>query len=136
MRFLIVFLCISNGVWSQNLEKHQWKERVIVIAANAENIDEAEQQFELFLKKREELIDRRIVLYKCIKKQCTFYNWKDHPKTMRVNTSHQVFKIELIGLDGGLKYQSNTIEKPQVVLDLIDLMPMRRQELKANTKND
>lgn len=59
-----------------------------------------------------------------------FYDWKNTPKMFKTDTTKQGFSIVLIGLDGGEKYKSNTVEKPDVFLNLIDTMPMRRQELR------
>lgn len=123
-------------MWSQNLVKHQWNERVVLIVADKNNIEIAEQQFDILIKDKEKLIDRNIVLYKCLDEKCTFYNWKYKPETFLVNTPSKGFKMIVIGLDGGEKYSSNSIEKSDVVFSLIDTMPMRRQELKARKKND
>ena len=76
MRFIVAIFLISNCVWSQNLDKHQWQERIILITSGEKNIKNSTQQLELFLKHKDELIDRKIVLYKCGKNQCTFYNRK------------------------------------------------------------
>jgi hypothetical protein len=40
------------------------------------------------------------------------------------------FEVKLIGLDGSVKNKETAVINPQKVFDLIDSMPMRRQELK------
>lgn len=40
------------------------------------------------------------------------------------------FRVELIGLDGGVKYRSTSAVSPEELWALIDGMPMRRAELK------
>lgn len=123
-------------MWSQNIETHQWEHRVIVIHANENNHKLAKVQFSLFQKKKQKLIDRKIVLYKCIADTCTFYSWEQAPKRFRTDKTIQGFSVVLIGLDGGEKYKSNNLEKPDVFLDLIDTMPMRRQELRTQQKKN
>lgn len=137
MRYVIVVFLLSNIMWSQNLDSHQWKERVIVIAADDNNSNHAESQFNLLKAEREKLIDRNIVIYKFISKSGVFYDGEQILKTPNNNIKIVGFSFVLFGLDGGEKYKSDKIEKPNVFFDLIDKMPMRRQELrnKAN-END
>jgi len=123
-------------MWSQNLESHQWEHRVLVIHADENNHELAESQFSLFQKEKQKLIDRKIVLYKCVANSCTFYNWIQAPKTFKINKKTKGFSTVLIGLDGGEKYTSNNLEKSEVFLDLIDTMPMRRQELRTQQKKN
>ncbi|GAL90474.1 DUF4174 domain-containing protein [Jejuia pallidilutea] len=130
MKYLILIILFSNAMWSQNLESHQWKDRILVVNADEKNRERAESQYLLLNKEQQKLIDRKIVLYKCIADTCMFYDWKNTPKMFKTDTTKQGFSIVLIGLDGGEKYKSNTVEKPDVFLNLIDTMPMRRQELR------
>ncbi|PQV51400.1 uncharacterized protein DUF4174 [Jejuia pallidilutea] len=130
MKYLILIILFSNAMWSQDLESHQWKDRILVVNADEKNRERAESQYLLLNKEQQKLIDRKIVLYKCIADTCMFYDWKNTPKMFKTDTTKQGFSIVLIGLDGGEKYKSNTVEKPDVFLNLIDTMPMRRQELR------
>jgi hypothetical protein len=137
MKYIILIILISNSIWSQNFEKHQWRERVLVIISDAENLKYSDQQFNLFINEKEKLIDRKIVLYRCFEKKCTFYNWKDKPETFRAGKKYKDFKTLLIGLDGGVKYDTNKVEDAKVYFDLIDTMPMRQGEVKKkNKRND
>ena len=136
MKYVIAILLLSNVIWSQNLEPHQWKDRVIVINA-AENFRElADSQYELFKVEQQKLLDRKIVLYKCVANTCVFYNWKQKPKKFQIKNSIRDYSCVLIGLDGFQKYKSNKIENVSVFLDLIDTMPMRRQELENRRKKN
>ncbi|TBN05404.1 DUF4174 domain-containing protein [Hyunsoonleella flava] len=137
MKYVVIIFLLSNTVWSQNLDAHLWENRVIVISADKANIQKAESQFNLLNKEKEKLIDRRLVIYKCIEKTCVFYDFKQVEKMSKTNKNPEGFSITLIGLDGGKKYKSNQIEQANVFFDLIDKMPMRRQELKNKKgKND
>ena len=136
MKYLIFIMFISNLMSSQNLNKHQWNDRVIVITADEANREMAEEQFATLMKDKEKLIERKIVLYKCVEEKCTLYNLKDNPTRFQEIETSKGFKIVLIGLDGGEKYSSKSTVKTNVLLNLIDAMPMRRQELKSTNKND
>lgn len=136
MKYVIFMILFSNSVLSQNFDKHKWNERVIVINSDKENLKDANTQFNSFANYRDKLIDRKIVVYKCLDRDCTFYNWIDEPRSLPINKNIQGFNIVLIGLDGGTKYTSKKVENPTVIFSLIDSMPMRRQEIKSNNKND
>ncbi|MBR9914207.1 MAG: DUF4174 domain-containing protein [Algicola sp.] len=136
MKYVLLTMLFTHCVWSQNLEKHQWKERVVLIKADQAHLQLAEQQFDILHKDSNGLIDRKIVVYKCLDEKCTFYNWKDHPQTNDTTQTLKGFKIVLIGLDGGEKYSSTTVVTSDVIFSLIDAMPMRRQELEERKKND
>ena len=56
-------------------------------------------------------------------------------KVVLVNKRLTGFNVVLLGLDGGEKFNSNNVEKANVFFNLIDKMPMRRQELR-NKRND
>lgn len=122
-------------LWAQNLSSHQWKERVILIYADNLSSKMANQQFDALEKEKAKLLDRKIVIYKCIADSCVYYDWKKSPKRFQITKTKQGFSIMLLGLDGNKKYESNKLEDPAVFFNLIDKMPMRRQKFR-NKDND
>ena len=136
MKYLIFILFISNHVLSQDIKQHKWKERIVIINSDKKNLELAENQLKMFLNEEQKLIDRKVVLYNCVESDCSLYNWKGLIKTITNTSEVKGFKVTLIGLDGGVKYTSNKVENPNIILDLIDSMPMRRQEMKAEKNND
>lgn len=129
-------LMLTNVMWSQNLESHRWKNRVIVINVDEKNSELARLQYETLKESAQQLIDRQIVIYKCIAESCVFYNWKQDPKTIQINNPAKGFSVVLIGLDGSQKFNSNKLESANSFFELIDTMPMRRQELKNRKIKD
>jgi hypothetical protein len=124
-------------MWSQNLESHRWKHRVIVIHADEKNSKLADLQYEILEKLEEQLTDRKIVIYKCIAGSCLINDWKRDSKIIQSNNKAKGFSVVLVGLDGYQKFESNKVEQASVFFELIDTMPMRRQELKKrNIKNE
>lgn len=136
MKYLIIVCLISNVIWSQNLDSHRWIDRVIIISADEANSKLAEYQFNILKAEKDKLKDRKIVIYKCISNSCVFYNGEEVSKTIKMDMSIKGFETVLVGLDGGEKFKSKKLEKPSVFLDLIDTMPMRRQELKNQKKRN
>ena len=136
MKYLILILFISNHVLSQDIKQHKWKERIVIINSDKKNLELAENQLKMFLNEEPKLVYRKIVLYNCIGSDCSLYNWKDKPRIVSNKSLIKGFKIVLIGLDGGVKYKSKKVEKADVIFNLIDSMPMRRQEIKSSKNND
>lgn len=134
MKYLIIILIFSNSLWSQNTVEHKWNNRVLIIRGSKADSVLVEQQFENFSKIQNQLIDRKLVLYKCIENNCTFYDWKQKPRVLKIESLQSSFEIVLIGLDGYEKFKSYQVEESKVIFDLIDQMPMRRQEVKNHKK--
>jgi hypothetical protein len=64
-----------------------------------------------------------------------YYDFKNDKKELLIHEKITGFNVVLIGLDGGKKFNSNTVEEANMFFNLIDKMPMRRQELR-NKRND
>lgn len=136
MRFLILLL-VSGMISAQNLDKHRWKNRVVVISASASDSIKVEQQFQKFTNKTNTLSELKVVLYRCIGNTCFYYNRTDESKRLTVENVPKYFSISLIGLDGSKKFKSDEIVTSNAIFDLINAMPMRRQELgKKKSKNE
>jgi hypothetical protein len=123
---------------AQDLSKHQWKNRVLLILT--ENIED--QEFKNQIKKLQNdqkgFQNRKLIIYQMttthfklgiskenewIKKSELYNNLKSNDKT---------FEVILIGLDGSEKLRQNTVLTIDKLFSLIDRMPMRRTEIKRN----
>lgn len=115
---------------SQNLEDLQWKKRVIVIYAPSFDNKQAQEQRTLLKADLEKFEDYKlsIIEYTSKGKREDFGIISIKPTTDDIKN----FKIVLIGLDGGVKFESNTVQPSQKFFDLINTMPMRRNELRGN----
>lgn len=71
-----------------------------------------------------------MVIYRCIGKKCTYYDSKSKQKMFNREETSENFSISLFGLDGGKKFSSTEIVESNVIFNLVDSMPMRRQELR------
>ncbi len=121
-------------MWSQDLSSHLWNERVIVIYADEGHSKQADLQFNKLIAEQEKLVERKLVIYKCVSGQCEFYNGLSSKKLLQLNQSIEGFSAVLIGLDGGKKYKTKAVVEPSAFFSLIDQMPMRRQELRDKDK--
>ena len=130
MRYLLITLLFSSCLFAQNTNTHLWKERVIIISGNEAARDMIKAQFQRFESQIQKLKDRKLVIYKCTDKFCVYYNSKSKPKMINREQTSENFSISLFGLDGGKKFYSTKVIEPIVIFDLVDSMPMRRQELR------
>lgn len=128
--FLLLTVFLSNMSFAQNIKKHQWKNRVLVISASAKDTFKVERQMTYFKSVSKQLLERKLVLYECVENTCTFYNDKEAPQTISTRNNPATFSIALFGLDGDKKYESDVVVTPNVLFSLIDSMPMRRQEIR------
>ncbi len=145
MRIFLLFiigLVISNNLIAQVLKDHRWENRVVVIQAKDASSANYQKQLEEFVNSVEEFEERRIVLYQIVNQKYKYTDfkkpslesvWKPFLKwdELKVNPD-EIFKIELVGLDGGIKLESKQVVLKEDLFKLIDSMPMRKYELKKN----
>ena len=126
----IGFISCSNA---QMKEKHQWTDRLILVLAETDQDNRLEQQVELLLANKVELHDRKLVVYQIVPDRYKNNKQKDWRRgsTLYENySSGAPFEVILIGLDGGEKLRKAEVTDPATFFDLIDQMPMRRNELR------
>lgn len=82
-----------------------------VIILKGKNIDQAQSKLQKF---RDELQERDVVI--------------------EVRPSSRKFEIELIGKDGGKKWEDDENFEVQDILNKIDSMPMRKEEMYGQEK--
>ena len=105
-----------------------------------------QQQLKEFRNSDEDLIDRKIILYKVTGADFELIDYENSELNNSGKISGQLsetvlnkkenFEVILVGLDGGLKLQQTEILTKEDLFGIIDVMPMRRDALNRNeTKN-
>lgn len=129
---------------AQPMEKHQWKNRIIIIQASDERSPLYKDQLSVFSDSESAFIERKLVLYEIVGDKYRirdfqktdhsgdWQNLKDQPGFLTGNK--KPFSVFLIGLDGGVKLKKTDILTQKELFGLIDSMPMRRQELRKQNK--
>ena len=143
-----MFLIMIGGasfvnVTAQNLEKHTWKNRILLVKTSDSASDIYQEQIKEFSNATDELKVRKFVLYKITGDHFELINFanpelndsgkitgKPIGKTL---TDKENFEVILIGLDGGIKLQQSEVLTKEALFNIVDAMPMRRSEL--NKKN-
>ncbi len=119
---------------SQDLKKHQWKNRLLLVFSDDRNSDIFKEQINILSKDKEGLLERKLIIYQFSKdKFTTDFNSKWYPAkklTKKYRSKNMTFEVVLIGLDGGIKLRQTKLVSLDKLFTLIDGMPMRRNELK------
>ena len=143
--FLIMMGCASFvQLKAQNLEKHTWKNRILVIKTSDSASAIYQEQIKEFRDAAEELKVRKFVFYKITGDHFELMDFTNpasnesgkitgKPVGMTL-TEKENFEVILIGLDGGIKLQQTDLLRKEALFSIVDAMPMRRSEL--NRKNE
>ncbi len=140
MKTLVSLLLILPLLtFAQDLDKHLWKERLILVIGDSYQNPKLIKQLQEFENSKEQLGKRKLLIYKIT--PTTFLKElrknkisKNNNLYKKYNSSKEDFKTILIGLDGEIKMESNEFITAKKIFDRIDQMPMRRQELKTKNK--
>ena len=134
---IILFMSMTtlNG---QPLDKHQWKDRLILVFSQIPDERRAVEQLERFKDEAAAVKDRDLLIYRISPgmvngpddKLLTTAEW--FYKYYRVGKDE--FNVILIGKDGGEKLRSEELIPPEKIFELIDSMPMRRAEMRRKEK--
>lgn len=131
---LILFALISGSITAQNLEKHRWKHRLLLIFTSELNSTEVEEQLQLLKAAEKDLAERKVKIYVISEEAFRKGFSSENHFVEEAKKISKPFEIVLIGLDGGEKFRSGKVQPAQTFNDIIDQMPMRRQELRGKNK--
>ncbi|WP_439128384.1 DUF4174 domain-containing protein [Polaribacter sp.] len=129
-KITILFLLFSMVSFGQNIKKHLWKNRVLLVFTNDVQSDFYKNQVLMLQEHPKELLERKLVVYRFTKNSYQYNfsgNWK---KSTKFKNEKSDFKIMLIGLDGGIKLEQTQLLSTEKLFTIIDGMPMRKRELK------
>ena len=133
-------LCsMSSMLSAQDLEKHLWNHRVIILYTPDSTLSHYQNQLTEFRKVDHDLGERKIALYQVIDQSYMYTDFKKNTsqrfpwlpldqKNLKIK-DRSTTSLTLIGLDGGIKLQTQRLVKRKELFDIIDSMPMRRAEL-------
>ncbi|RZS90553.1 DUF4174 domain-containing protein [Aquimarina brevivitae] len=135
MKSFVLLLFIPLMSYTQLLDKHQWKDRLLLVIADSYESTTLQQQITSFKDSQNALKERKLVVYQITpsdfkKGLLHTKRIKGNPLYQQYNNEQSEFKLILIGLDGDVKATYFNPTPPKTIYNLIDQMPMRRQELK------
>ncbi len=131
---VLVFLFSGVG-HTQDLQPLRWQNRVLLLYTNNLTHPQYKKMEEALLAEQGAIQARKLVVYTVLGEQVSrglpAQDWQgDVPLRKARQNLPKGFGLELIGLDGGVKYRSTSAVNLSELWALIDGMPMRRAELK------
>ena len=119
----LLLLALPFTLNAQSLREYQWKNRVVLLIHKNHNSQQLIDQLSALQKRKEELEEREMLVI--VPKP---YQLPGTLNTLDIPYNFQ--GVVLVGKDGGSKYKGSFPVAPQLLLDLVDSMPMRRAEIK------
>ena len=138
--FLILMGAASSvHLNAQNLEKHTWKNRILLVKTTDSASAIYQEQIKEFDNAADELNVRKFVLYKITGDNYEMIDFTNDelndsgkiaskPIGKSLNDKED-FEVLLIGLDGGIKLRQTEVLTKKALFNIVDAMPMRRNEL-------
>lgn len=136
---LVAFFCFWIVNLNAQMEKHRWKDRVILLFADNKEASSYRAQLKTFKGQEAALEDRNLVLYRIFNTEGTGPDQEALPTrslqqlTKRYRDRSTPFTFVLLGKDGGVKWRSTEPVSKQDLYALIDGMPMRRAEMRRKS---
>lgn len=138
---LLILGCLMYyNTTAQNLEKHQWRNRVLIVKSENDQNKIFQDQLKELESNTDELSVRKIVFYQIVDSKYELLDYSKKDKNVSGRLSNQLaeemlhknneFEIILIGLDGGIKLRKTEILTTKELFQTIDSMPMRKAELR------
>ena len=138
--FLILMGAASSvHLNAQNLEKHTWKNRILVVKTSDSSSEIYQEQIKEFKNALDELEVRKFVLYKITEDHFELIDFANRESVDsgkiagepigKILNDKENFEVILIGLDGGIKLRQTEVLRKEALFNIVDAMPMRRNEL-------
>ena len=135
--FLLTLILMMSNANAQDLKSHQWENRIVLLLTKDLKDTSYKRQVSEFYENEYGLNDRKIIVYHitldAFKKGLKGDKWqKGTTKFMTYKKSNSPFEVILIGLDGGIKLQQSEFLTAKKLFEVIDVMPMRKDEMSDN----
>jgi hypothetical protein len=121
---------VSGSLCAQGEDRHRWKDRVVVIHGTSEEDEQVAAQIRLLEDDKEAMEDLKLVIHIATISEIRYHCNDEVVVATREKPIASPFKVELYGLDGGLKFSSDELVSISRFYEIINSMPMRKSELK------
>lgn len=130
---LLFFLLMSVMSFSQDLKDYRWKNRILLLCEDGEELIQSREQIEKFSSLKRQMEERQLLILVFDGK--TLRDKDLNPLMELGKRIREGFEgVLLIGKDGGVKSESEFFVSPAAIFDIIDSMPMRQAEMRRNKR--
>lgn len=131
----IFFCSMFITTQGQDLPKHLWKNRILLVLTGDTLSPDYTKQLEEIRTDPEGVVERKLIVYLVTpfsyKEGISNGPWIQSPKLYkRFHQPGNPLEVVLIGLDGSVKHQTQSLTPLIQVFAWIDSMPMRSQEIR------
>lgn len=130
-----------SSLHAQDLDKHRWENRVLIIKSNnGLEFDHYSYQLHVLDNDTAGMLERKLVVYLVNGDEYNFRDFKSSiqdtqwkPVGSRLENlldANKDFQLVLMGLDGGVKLDRDTSIDQKELFRIIDAMPMRASEMR------
>ena len=124
-------------VSGQDLSKHRWENRLVLLLTDNENNPTFQSQLAEFRKDFNGLNERRLIIYQVMPEEFkTGLNIGNKIKSDRLYNDYKKtdsgFEVILLGLDGRIKLRQDELLSLEKLYAIIDAMPMRHREIERS----
>ncbi|SDR66602.1 protein of unknown function [Formosa sp. Hel1_31_208] len=133
-----ILVLLTNLINAQDLSKHQWNNRVLLIITEDTGNTVFQNQINSLNNQDQALKERKLLVYQISPTHYKIgisehHTWTVSQKLYRqFKTEKTSFVVLLIGLDGSVKQKQDHILNPKTLFNIIDGMPMRLSEIRGN----
>ena len=142
----VIFMGIlgATPLQAADLGRYQWEHRLLLIFAPSPSDQYVTALEKNLMAKSADVLDRDLIVYRIFETGTSYSNRQMMPPEdaeylrRRFKARSGEIRLILIGKDGGVKMAGDEKTTLQSVFDLIDTMPMRRQEMRKqkDARND
>jgi hypothetical protein len=130
----------KKEIWSMDLNQFVWKNRLLFIFA-PQSSDPRYKSLESEINdQRDGIFDRDLIIFKILENGPSFMDTNPidlqtaYSLRKRFAVPPGLFNVILVGKDGGTKLRQEIRVKLTDIFELIDAMPMRREEIRQKGK--
>ncbi len=137
--FYSLSLGLVGSVCAQDISAHRWEDRVLLLYTRTTEAPAYRKQVRALLEDQEGLQERRLVVYTIFKDRFARglppSQWQEGlPAGLPARKADTEFGLMLLGLDGGIKRESQDFVPLRDLWAQIDGMPMRQAEIRNKGK--
>ncbi|MEM7381941.1 MAG: DUF4174 domain-containing protein [Bacteroidota bacterium] len=131
---LLPMLFIFKSSAAQELSDYRWENRILLIMDAEKDIPSRQKQINLLKREQVELTERDLLVFVFTGDSLLTSEGKPVKMKLKDIPEKSYQGVILIGKDGGEKYRKEFPVDPKLIFERIDVMPMRRAEIRAGGK--